>query len=106
MILSKRKENMLASIVDKRQIQYLGDLVRGAHISITNLRKTNKTAGPPFARGVSELQVICTRSIIFRMETMTAIITRMIFSPNTLTNFPITFAEKVIKSNEKMVQGS
>ena len=106
MILSKQKRSMFASIVEKKQIQSLEDLVRAAQIKITNLRKTNKTAAPPFARGVSELQVICTRSIIFRMETMTAIITRMIFSPNTLTNFPITFAEKVIKSNEKMVQGS
>jgi hypothetical protein len=40
------------------------------------------------------------------METMIAIIPKMIFSPNELANFPITFAEKVIKSSEKMVQGS
>jgi hypothetical protein len=40
------------------------------------------------------------------METMIAIIPKMIFSPNELAKIPITYAEKVIKSSEKMVQGS
>ena len=50
--------------------------------------------------------MLCKRSIMFRADTMTAIIPRTILFNPELANLPITLLDEVRKTSAKIVHGS
>ena len=52
------------------------------------------------------IYMLCKRSIMFRADTMTAIIPRTILFNPELANLPITFLDEVRKTSAKIVHGS